>query len=66
MTECQQQAREGLTLVALLLDLDLLGEVLTALPLDLVSDSSVIDKVTSVSDLLLRLSVWLLEVWFGD
>ena len=45
-----------LTLVSLLLDLDLLGEVLAALPLDFMTDSSVIDKVTSVPDLLLRTS----------
>lgn len=43
-----------LTLVPLLLDLDLLGQILVRLPLDLVSDSPVIDKVTAVPNLLLR------------
>jgi len=42
-----------LTLVPLLLDLGLDSQVLALLPLDLVSDSLVVNKVTAVTDLLL-------------
>ena len=45
--------RVSLTLVPLLLDLDLLGKVLVLLPLDVVPDGLVVDKVSTVSDLLL-------------
>lgn len=37
-----------LTLVALLLDLKLLGEILILLPLDLRADGTIVDKVTSI------------------
>jgi hypothetical protein len=42
-----------LTLVPLLLDLDLLGQILVLLPLDLVASGLVVDKVATVADLLL-------------
>jgi thiazole synthase ThiGH ThiG subunit len=42
-----------LTLVPLLLDLGLGGQVLALLPLDVGTDSLVVDKVTAVADLLL-------------
>lgn len=42
------------TLVPLLLDFDLLGEVLLFLPLDLSTDSLVIDKVATVANLFLQ------------
>lgn len=42
-----------LTLVALLLDLDSLGQVLVLLPLDLVTDSLVIHEFTSVTNVFL-------------
>ena len=41
------------TLVALLLDLDLLCQVLVLLPLDLSANGSVVDKVSTVADLFL-------------
>jgi hypothetical protein len=43
-----------LTLVALLLDLHLLGQVLVLLPLDVPADRLVVHKVTAVADLFLR------------
>ena len=45
--------RTRLTLVPLLLDLGLDSQVLALLPLDLGTDSLVVDKVTTVTDLLL-------------
>ena len=56
----------GLTLVAQLLDLDLLGEVLALLPLDVGSDSLVVDKVSAVADLLLysSQSLSMMASWF--
>jgi hypothetical protein len=41
------------TLVPLLLDLNLLGQILVLLPLDLMSDSLVVNKVSAITDLLL-------------
>lgn len=42
-----------LTLIPLFLDLDLLGQILVLLPLDLAPLSLVVDKVTTVADSLL-------------
>ena len=42
-----------LTLVTLLLDLDSLGQVLVFLPLDLVTDSLVVDEFTAVTNVFL-------------
>jgi hypothetical protein len=57
VADCQykfsNERSRRLTLVALLLDFDLFGEVLVLLPLDVVADSRVVDKVTTVADLLL-------------
>ncbi len=43
-----------LTLVPLLLDLNLLGQVLVLLPFDLVSNSFVVNKVTSIANFFLK------------
>ena len=43
----------GPTFVALLFDLDLLGQVFVLFPLDLVADRLVVDKVTAVADFFL-------------
>jgi hypothetical protein len=48
-------------LVALLLDLDLLGEVLVLLPLDVVANRLVVDKVAAVADLVLQKSALVLR-----
>lgn len=54
-----------LTLVALLLDLDLCGEVLVFLPRNLGANGLLVDEITSVADLLLVV-VGLLELLVGE